>query len=588
MLNDADRPSVARSGANQGTLSRWNARLGAALAAAIWLLAACGGGGSSGDSSSGTSIGSSGGGSGSGTPIAAPSGFGVGTLTGFGSIVVDGIRYDDSKAKVELDTEAGAPDASSRSVALKLGQRVELEFSGSETDSSASTVRISAELVGTVTAIAPDLVVAGQIVKINTNSALGPVTVFEGFASAADILVGDRVEVHAIPLTAGTVQATRIERKANTASWLRITGSVSALAANGSSFVLGGLTINVDAATRIVPTGATLADGQRVVVWTRSAAVANSVRAATIRIKRAPQAGTTDMRLAGAVTDCTPPCEGNFRVAGIGVDATTAEFKNGTKANLSNGKWVELRGSVNASGIYVATRVKFRHDDDDENDASLRGAVTDFVNMTNFKVRGVLVTTDVATQIGASCPSPLANTTLVQVKGSFVGLAVLARSITCFSSADGVTLEAKGTIATVDPTTKTFTLGADLAGITLQWADTTEFPLNKTSADLQAGLKVHVKGNVAGSVLTVTRIRFDDDFVRPPGVALFETEGVASKLTKLGDVVTALTVNGLVVTVNAQTKIVIQSGSLVDGARVEVVFKKEGGANVALLVRTDD
>ncbi|MFZ2649309.1 MAG: DUF5666 domain-containing protein, partial [Burkholderiaceae bacterium] len=533
--------------------------------------------------------GSGGGGSGGGgTPIAASTGLGVGTVTGFGSIVVDGIRYDDSKARIELDTEAGAPDASSRSIALKLGQRVEIEFSGSETNSSASAVRISAEIVGTVTAIAPDLVVAGQIVKINTNSALGPVTVFEGFASAADILVGDRIEVHAIPLAAGTVQATRIERKPKTSSWLRITGSVTALAANGSSFLLGGLTVNVAAATRIVPTGATLADGQRVVVWTNSAAVANSVTAATIRIKGVPQAGTSEMRLAGAVTDCTPPCEGNFKVAGIGVDATNAEFKNGTKANLSNGKWVELRGSVNPSGIYVATRVKFRHDDDDENDASLRGAVTDFVSMTNFKVRGVLVTTNGATQIGASCPSPLADTTLVQVKGSFVGLAVLARSITCFSSADGVTLEAKGTIATIDLAAKTFTLGAELAGITLQWTDTTEFPLNRTSADLQAGLRVHVKGNVAGSVLTVTRIRFDDDFVRPPGVALFETEGVASKVTKLAEVVTGLTVNGLAITVNAQTKIVVQGGLLVDGARVEVVFKKEGGANVALLVRTDD
>ncbi|MFZ2652355.1 MAG: hypothetical protein WA210_19830, partial [Burkholderiaceae bacterium] len=60
MLNHADRPGVAQTAANRQTLSRRSARLGAAFAAAIWLLAACGGGGS-GDSGSGTTIGSGGG-----------------------------------------------------------------------------------------------------------------------------------------------------------------------------------------------------------------------------------------------------------------------------------------------------------------------------------------------------------------------------------------------------------------------------------------------------------------------------------------------------------------------------------------------
>lgn len=554
------------SSSNRAT---WRSAL-VALSSAL-VLAACGGGG--GDASGSSTQGSA-----------------VGTVTGFGSLIVDGVRYDDSSARYVMDSPEGAPDASS-SVEAKLGQRVELRFQGEESSSSTSSVAVSAEVVGLVTATSPDLVVAGQTIRINTDPAAGPVTVFDGYTSAADIQVGHRIEVHGTPVDASTVLASRIERKPSLANWVRVTGNLSNLAADGSSFRLGTLTVLVDAATRVSPAGATLVEGRRVTVWSRTAPVADTITASFIRVKRPLPDGALEVRLAGAVTDCTAPCAGSFKVAGFSIDASTARFGNGNATDLANGRWVELRGRVDAtSGVFIANEVRFRRGDDDRNDARLIGSIADFVDMQHFKVRGVSVTTDASTRFGALCPSPLANGTLVAITGSIADATVLAKRVECLAGADGVTIEGKGTIATVDATAKTFTLGSSFFGnLTLRWTDTTVFPEGKSAADLAAGLKVRVRGTVDGTSMTVARVWFDDDVPNPnPGVTVYETEGVASSLVTTGGSVSAIQVNGLTIVVASTTVIELRDGPLVEGAKVKVVFVKQGGANVALFVRTDD
>jgi Domain of unknown function (DUF5666) len=549
---------------------RWTQWLAATGVAAV--LAACGGGGSS-SSDSG-------------------SGLSVGTVTGFGSIIVDGVRYDDRNVRISIDTESGAPDASSAQVDIKLGHHVELTFTGSESSSSAGTVLVSAEIVGKVSAIAPDLVVAGQTVKVNTDPAVGPVTVFEGYTSAADIAIGDRIEVHGTPTGAKTVQATRIERKPTADKWLRVAGNITGLSADGSSFQIGGLTIKVDANTRIVPAKAMLAEGLRVVVWSDTAGAASTgdtVTAKIVRVKR-NQETMPDARVAGAVTDCTPTCDASFKVGGISVDASNATFVNGTKTDLANGRWVELRGTLDAAtNKLVATKVVFRRLDRPHEEVKLRGAITDFVDMSSFKVRGVPVTTDGNTTIGASCTSPLGNGTLVALSGSVSGFKVLAKAIECFVSPDGFILEGKGQVLTLNPTTKTFTLDGPLfANLTLTWNDTTRFADGRTSADLAVGAALEVNGVVSGTAVSVTRIEFEDAVTNPiPGTAIFETQGVASKVVFVGDKLDSFTVNGLDFKTSAATVVIPHDGAPADGVKLKVLFVKTTTGNLALLVRTD-
>ena len=543
-----------------------------ASAATTLALAACGGGGSSTNSGSAT-------------------GLSVGTVTGFGSIIVDGVRYGDRNVRVSVDTESGAPDEdASTQVEVKLGQHVELSFTGSEADSSASVVKVSAEIVGQVSAIAPDLVVAGQTVKVNTDPALGPVTVFEGYNSAADIAIGDRVEVHGTPTALHTVQATRIERKPSLANWVRVAGNITGLASDGSSFKLGGLTVNVDSSTRIVPAKAVLAEGLRVVVWSNAPVVSDTVTASFIRVKHHQGTPIGDARVAGAISDCTPTCDASFKVDGISVDASGATFVNGGKADLANGRWLELRGTLDTTtNTLVATRVVFRKLERLHEEVKLRGAITDFVDMTSFKVRGVPVTTDGSTTIGASCTSPLADGTLVALSGSVSGFKVLAKAIECFTSPDGFILEGKGKVLTLNLDTKSFTLdGALFSGLTLTWNDTTRFADGKTAADLAVDAELEINGVVSGTAVSVTRIEFEDDSMPNPGpgIAIFETRGIASNVVKTDGKLTSFTVNGLDFTAAANIVVLESDGPLVDGANARVIFKKTSTGNVALLVKT--
>ena len=101
--------------------------LGSAMA-----LAGCGGGGTSGAASAGLSSGGTG-------------SFSSGAITGFGSIIVGTIRYDDSKAISILDIDDDNKDLRNQ---LKLGMIVRVKGkpkSGSRAD--AETIEVRSELL---------------------------------------------------------------------------------------------------------------------------------------------------------------------------------------------------------------------------------------------------------------------------------------------------------------------------------------------------------------------------------------------------------------------------------------------------------
>jgi hypothetical protein len=153
------------------------------LAAALvsCLLLACGGVGSGGSGlpPGGLNTGNPGG--------AAPFGLAEGTITGFGSVIVDGVRYDDSAVGAPYVIEF---DGNRQDVALHLGQRVRLEL---DTSGKAVAIEVLPQLHGPVTA-APGggwLQVAGQWVRVGTQAILAD------FKQVADIPVDDKdLEVH--------------------------------------------------------------------------------------------------------------------------------------------------------------------------------------------------------------------------------------------------------------------------------------------------------------------------------------------------------------------------------------------------------
>lgn len=380
-----------------------------ARGALVWLAAAvlaigCGGGGGS-DSSS-----------------ASGSAFTMGTISGFGSIIVDGLRFDDSRAQV-VDDDDQAHDRGE----LKLGMTVEILSDRVEgARASARHIRFGAEIVGPVEAIdavAKQLTVIGQIVEVTDT------TVFDdGLAGGLPALaVGNIVEVHAQFNTAnGHYLAKRIEKKAQV-DFFRLRGTVSQLNITAKTFRIGDATISYAAiAAGDLPPN--FADGAPVRVRLQTTAVAGIWQAVSIRSGVRKVEDHDEARVRGVVTAFTGI--ESFSVNGLPVTTSAStEFRDGT-AGVVVGVAVEVEGAIR-DGVLVASEVELeaRHANDDDRLNELNGSLSALdATAQTFVVRGVRVHYGSNTTFSRGGPADLANGKVVEVKGRLAG--------------DGVTLEA--------------------------------------------------------------------------------------------------------------------------------------------------
>lgn len=187
------------------------------------LLAACGGGSSSSPLVAGID------GTGARTPVAVVS---TGTVTGFGSVIVNGVHYDTSATSFTIDGQPGSQSD------LDVGDVVVVKGELDEDDSSrgtATSVTFDDLVEGPISAIdttAGTLTVLGQLVRINAD------TSFDDSIQPASIdglAVGDIVEVSGFVGTDASIAATRIEPKPASTE-LELTGVVEDLDVVNSRF----------------------------------------------------------------------------------------------------------------------------------------------------------------------------------------------------------------------------------------------------------------------------------------------------------------------------------------------------------------
>jgi len=351
-------------------------------------VAACGGGGGDAATSATTTGTTSGSTTSSGTGSTA-SVLTQGTVTGFGSVIVNGVRFDDSGVD--------ALDDDGRKQVLGLGMSVEVS-SGSIDDSRnarAHALRVGAQLLGPVASVAADglsLVALGQTVDVSDTTVLDD-SLSAGIAS---LVAGDLVEVHGTTdASTGHLVATRIEQKASATAY-KLRGTVAALDTTARTFRIGGATISyasLDSA--LVP--ATLADGVllRVTLATTPLDAAAGLWQATslgLRGAATTVATGTATEVRGSITAFTSATA--FSIDGLVVDASAATFPDGS-SGIVLGARVEVHGTVNASGVLVATRVEPARADASAGRTrhfELHGAITavDSAAQT-FTLRGVTV-----------------------------------------------------------------------------------------------------------------------------------------------------------------------------------------------------
>ncbi|MBA5638028.1 hypothetical protein H3H37_13285 [Duganella sp. LX20W] len=433
-----------------------------------------------------------------------------GTVTGFGSLIVDGVRIDNHAVLADsMDA-----DGTTQPTELKLGQHVEVQH---DANLVATAVHVMAEAQGIVAKVdstAGTIVVDGQTVMVNTDPTAGPVTVFGApYTGLADIKPGDHVEVHGlIKAVAGgdsVIQATRIE-PTTPGVHDRVAGVVAALSTSAKTFKLGGLLIDYSAAS-ILPNGATLANGVEVHVAIPLGTVTSgvAVKATVVRISdHSKDSHTHPSEVGGAIASVDTAAK-TFTVAGVTVDATAANYpQNGRGfADLKVGTYIVATGTYDAGGVLKATSIVVRGADDVQTNGNseLHGTILNYVSLANFTVRDVTVDAS-ASKLGASCGGTLANGVQVGVVGTLSTTGVVkATSISCESEVDGQSIVGgSGVASAVDSTGKTFTLTAETKTYTVKWTSTTLFVHADPST--LAGKRVAVEGTVSGTTLTATKI----------------------------------------------------------------------------------
>ncbi len=436
-------------------------------------------------------------------------GIAVGTVNGFGSVIVDGVSYDDLGAPVVSETAPGVDTLSE----VRLGDRVSVTYTGA---GIASVVRIDTALSGPVaTAFSSGrFSMLGQTVVIDSGNGSGPTTQFGGgYLQATDIAAGDPVDVHGVLVQqAGSwvIAATRIDKLSAAPAYLRVSGVVGSLSAGApTTFALGELT--VDGSGAVLPAGAALADGQAVTVlaapadYTASGPGAPRLRATQVRIA-ALQSGALDDYVSGSISRLDASAM-TFLLGAQQVNYAGAMITPAS-ASPANGRYVQVQGKVGSDGSLTASTVAVR-DAETEDDSELRGNIVAFDSATNhLTVRGVLV--DAGTASLQGCPaSGLANGLYVQVTGSLGTAGVVAKVIRCETEPSGSTIEREGIASAVDLVARTFTLTPQQGStVSVEWTDTTYFGGVTPSA--LSGKTVQVQGTLIGATLVASKVKVDD------------------------------------------------------------------------------
>jgi hypothetical protein len=476
---------------------------------------------------------------GSGAPLSV----GLGTVTGFGSIIANGEHYEEIGAQFLIDErpDRGTP---ATVAAVRLGMRIELQHR----NLAVSTATVGAEMIGPVSSVsAAGFVALGQTVLVNSDPARP--TVFDGFDSLGDLAGGAIVEVHGERADTGDILATRVELKPSDLGITRIAGTASRV--NGPNFFIGDLA--VDGATAVLaPSGALVSNGQRVAVWTDAPYSGGALAAKVVRIGDLRVMDTAAVALDGTVGDFRSVS--NFRVSGVTVDASSATLVGGTTAGLANGRAVRVRGSM-VNGVLRASSIEF-----------LLAAQTQLTGPVNYFV-------DAGVRLSGGIVNGVVNAATVE----FLALAAgMQRVVFGLISGPPGPLAGDGS----------FTMKLDGVPDEVRITTSTVFR-NGAVGDLAPGRQLKVKGTLQGAQFVAGEIQFMDNPADPP---TYEIEGIASDVRA-----DSLNVNGQALQRTASTLYTLNgapadSASLVNGARVDIAASRAAGALTvqSVDVRLDD
>ncbi len=322
-------------------------KLGAALLASAFLAAACGG--SSGSGSTNPPPDDTGGITGTGVATA------IGPITGFGSVIVNGVTYDTSSASFTLDGEDSTQSE------FEVGQYVVVQGTiENAAAGTASSVVFDDAVEGPVTSVDE---LAGTFVVLGQTVSVGAGTSFDDSCPATleGLLGVPAVEVSGPVMADGTIAATRVECKL-VAGELEVTGIVSNHNSGAMTFQINALVVDYSgAAVDNFPTAGMINNGDPVEAKGNSLNGAGELVATRVEYKGL-QFGDDEgdhVEVEGFITRFVSATD--FDVSGIPVTTNAATaFEGGAAGDLGPNLKVEVEGDFDATGTLVATKVEIK------------------------------------------------------------------------------------------------------------------------------------------------------------------------------------------------------------------------------------
>lgn len=372
------------------------------------ILVACGGGGGGGsNSSASTSVTYS------------------GAITGFGSVIVNGTRFDDRSANVTMDDDNSKASPND----LRLGMTVEITGDRNVGGATGRATHIRSHSyahgpVASVDSTNGQLTVLGLLVFVT------PTTVFDGAPGLAALATNDFIEVYGLPDQAGNLRATRIEKKSSPGE-VRLVGIAQNADPNADTFTLYGNTIAYQDA-RLDTISGDVTNGMLVRIRGTLQASGDITASRVGQFSRHPSASNGQaVEIEGIITQFDS--DDSFEVNGLPVHVPATARREG---GVAIGLRVEVEGTID-NGILVADKVELKDEDEDRLDGTEVHSVISSIDTssTTFTLRNGTVrvrwngNTTFDAQTMPHGAASLAVGRPVEVKGRMEGDALVAARI---------------------------------------------------------------------------------------------------------------------------------------------------------------
>jgi len=366
-----------------------------------------------------------GGGGGSTTPDVDPpppppiggigaTGVAMGPISTFGSVVVNGVRYETNSAVFTVNGLSGSQDD------LRVGQVITVSgtIDDNGVDGDADEVNFDDNVKGPIQNI--DLATS-QIVVLGQTVLISPDTSFDDSISPASIdglSIDDIVEISGLVDAAGRITATRIESKP-AGTEFEVLGTVSSLDSGNFLFNINDLVVDYSNATLDNFTGGQIANGDFVEAKGTSLAAGGELVATRVELKNAlpDVADGVHVEIQGFITRFASAQD--FDVTGLPVTTTASTiYEGGVAGDLGLNIKVEVEGEVNSSGVLVATKVDIRRAK-----AVRATAIVDLVDSgaNSLVVLGITVSVDALTRLEDKSSADVRPLTLADINaGDYV------------------------------------------------------------------------------------------------------------------------------------------------------------------------